>query len=415
MKTLHFTPSAPATAGRTLLASPIPSQVLTQCSLGAKEQAVQPDGDAKKAASPRAAGEFGGQRTVLPSVAEHNGQVSVTPRQQPRYARLRALGAGGMGEVDLAEDHDIGRSVAIKRLPEGSNTPLAVARFVGEVRTMGKLDHPNIAPIYDVGCDERGRYFFAMKFIEGESLESLIDRLAAGDPTAHAEYPVARRLDIFAGIVHALGYAHARDVLHHDIKPANVMLGRHGEVHLVDWGIARSGGDGPNRGVEGTPLYMSPEQANGEETDPRTDLYSAFVVLFELLTLRSYLQRDNSELAIMREVLEGEVPGTNSTCWIHPHQAATPVELRHFVRKGLHRDREQRFTNAEEAMASLERLRSGEIAVQCPVTALKAQQARLSKLADRQPHGLMVALGFGLAGFVAVLFLAGLGLTNLIG
>src|SRR6185312_9441186 len=128
---------------------------------------------------------------------------------------------------------------AVKRLLPDLTSPPILARFVDEIRTVGRLEHPNIVPIHDVGVDELGRYFFVMKYVEGETLESIIDKLAAGDPAYLAKYSVEVRIELFLGILHALEYAHAQGVVHRDIKPANVMVGRYGEVVLMDWGISK--------------------------------------------------------------------------------------------------------------------------------------------------------------------------------
>src|SRR5262249_26554491 len=161
-------------------------------------------------------------------------------------------------------------------------------RFVEEIRTIGRLEHPNIVPIHDVGVDERGDYYFVMKFVDGETLESIIDKLAAGDRAYHAKFGFERRVQIFLALLEAVRFAHTRGIVHRDIKPANVMVGAYGEVVLMDWGIAKSlHGDsvpeetprplvhasGSRRGtlfetqlgqLVGTPAYMSPEQARGE-------------------------------------------------------------------------------------------------------------------------------------------------------
>src|SRR5262249_34071470 len=160
-------------------------------------------------------------------------------------------------------------------------------RFVDEIRTVGRLEHPNIVPIHDVGVDELGRYFFVMKYVEGETLESIIDKLARKDPETTSKYTFEVRIELFLGVLHALEDAHENGIVHGDIKPANVMVGRYGEVVLRDWGIAKPigagrdpaamadgeiEGDGSQRGrmyatrvgsLIGTPAYMSPEQARG--------------------------------------------------------------------------------------------------------------------------------------------------------
>ncbi len=298
---------------------------------------------------------------------------------------------------------------------------------------MGSLDHPNITPIYDVGRDDDGHLFFTMKYVEGESLESLIERLAAGDAEAHAKYPLARRLDIFVGVLHALDYAHAQGILHRDIKPANIMLGVHGEVRLMDWGIARRGERTPERttGIDqgadddrpdmtqdgallGTPLYMSPEQARGDHAavDARSDLYSAFVVLFELLTLRRYVKEGPNLYATLQDVMEGSGPGIEA--WVHPSQPAIPVEIRIFVRRGLRREIDERFKSAAEVLLVLERVRSGDFDAVCPISFFKVQQNRVSSFAESRPQlflGLMAAAGVGMVG---LLTLAGLGVAALV-
>ncbi|MCA9699754.1 MAG: serine/threonine protein kinase, partial [Myxococcales bacterium] len=241
--------------------------------------------------------------TVLPEVRSQGDHIVLEPRAELRYRSEKLLGRGGMGEVKLAVDHDIGRTVAVKRLLDEGNTH-AVARFIDEVRTVGSLEHPNIIPIHDVGVDEDGALFFVMKYVEGETLADIIAKLAAGDRNYLGEYTFERRLDVFAGLLRALQYAHNQGMVHRDIKPENIMIGRYGEVVVMDWGIAhqmrsedRNAGVGGRQtigtgtlgrassetvdgSVVGTPQYMSPEQAAGEAAtlDGRSDLYSAHVV-----------------------------------------------------------------------------------------------------------------------------------------
>jgi eukaryotic-like serine/threonine-protein kinase len=372
-----------------------------------------------------------GRITVLPRVVTQDSELRVEQHARPRYSVQRSLGAGAMGEVELGEDHDIGRRVALKRLSAGVPSPAAVARFVDEVRTMGALDHPNITPIYDVGRDERGRLFFTMKYVEGQSLEDLIERLRKGDPQAHAQYPHARRLDLFVGIVNALDYAHAQGILHRDIKPANVMLGEHGEVRLMDWGIARRGGKSLVGGtvtqaerpdmthdgaVLGTPLYMSPEQARGDQAaiDARSDLYSAFVVLYELVTLRRFVRETDNVYATLKEVVAGRTLASDSDEWHHPTQASLPIEWRYFIHRGLQRDPKARFQSAAEVIDALEQVRSGKIAVHCPVTFYKAAQSRISKLADASPRRFVWLLVGAAVGLLTLLGLAGAGVASLV-
>ena len=183
--------------------------------------------------------------TVLPRVEMVGSTPTLVTRGKPRYEHMRRLGEGGLGEVLGARDNDIDRDVAVKRLRPDVTSAAMVARFVEEVRTIGRLEHPNIVPIHDVGVDERGEYYFVMKYVDGETLESVIEKLAAGDPAYHAQYGVERRVQIVVALLEALAFAHKKGIVHRDIKPANVMIGAYGEVVLMDWGIAKQLRGGP--------------------------------------------------------------------------------------------------------------------------------------------------------------------------
>ncbi|EDM77507.1 serine/threonine-protein kinase [Plesiocystis pacifica SIR-1] len=374
-----------------------------------------------------------GAVTVLPEVRVEGQRVTLVPRQQTRYASDAVLGRGGMGEVRLARDLDIGRPVALKRLLDEDN-PHAVARFIDEVRTVGSLEHPNIVPIHDVGVDEDGALFFVMKYIEGETLGDVIEKLAKGDAEAHATYTIARRLDIFVSLLRALQYAHGQGLVHRDIKPENVMVGRYGEVVLMDWGIAhrmrtearpsgasaspgrlgtieRASAETVDGAVVGTPQYMSPEQAAGavSELDGRSDIYSAFVLLYELLTLEPYIPEGKNHVETLLSVQERPRPSAVDPAFApHPAQAPIPSELRHFVVKGLERDVDARMADVEEVLWELARVRSGDFDVVCPITFIKHSSVQVSRVADRRPLATMIMAAFstlmflgGVAGWVA--------------
>jgi eukaryotic-like serine/threonine-protein kinase len=364
-----------------------------------------------------------GTITVLPDVRSEGERLVLVPRDKTRYEADRLLGRGGMGEVQLAHDHDIGRKVAVKRLLDEGNTH-AVARFIDEVRTVGSLEHPNIVPIHDVGVDEDGSLFFVMKYVEGETLAGIITKLAQGDAEAHRRYNFEARLEIFVGLMRALQYAHSQGLVHRDIKPENVMIGRYGEVVLMDWGIAHSiRGPQPNQvaaelpgrstitrasnetvdgSVIGTPQYMSPEQAAGQvsELDGRSDLYSAFAVLYELLVLQPYIAEGTAIEMIVAVQERPPISGMDPIFASSPHQDVVPAELRHFLRHGLSRDREHRYASAEEVIWELERIRSGECAVECPVTFIKHNGHKFERFVDRKPQAAMAAAALGMLGFL---------------
>jgi serine/threonine protein kinase len=357
--------------------------------------------------------------TVLPDVRSEGDRLVLVPRDQTRYEGDKLLGRGGMGEVKLARDHDIGRKVAVKRLLDDDN-PHAVARFIDEVRTVGSLEHPNIVPIHDVGVDEDGALFFVMKYVEGETLESIIEKLDAGDPAYHKRYGFEARLDLFIGLLRALQYAHSQGLVHRDVKPANIMVGGYGEVVLMDWGIAhrmrsearltnlsdqfgdRASTETVDGSVVGTPQYMSPEQAAGDvaNLDGRSDLYSAAVVLYELLTLRPYVQAGQTAMQTVVAVTQRELPSVTEGAYDHPHQLSVPVELRHFLRSALARNKDDRFATAEELIATFEGVRSGDFAVSCPITFMKANNTKMERFMDRHPFVSMMMMTAGVLGFL---------------
>jgi eukaryotic-like serine/threonine-protein kinase len=336
-----------------------------------------------------------------------------------RYSVQRELGRGGMGTVSLALDRDIDREVAIKQLMGDSAE--AKARFLDEVRIVGKLEHPNIAPVHDIGVDETGRLYFVMKYVQGDTLRQIIERLAKGDRAYHERFVFDARLDIFAGIVRALKYAHARGVIHRDVKPDNVIVGPCGEIMLMDWGIAHLIGtdDGPaaqstvrrvsdataDGSLLGTLRYMSPEQAAGRvrELDGRSDLYSAFAVLYELLTLRPFLDMPSDSHPLSLVTAERTPPPLSGAVWSHGDQRCVPTELRHFVRWGLQEDPTKRPADANVVLEELHAIRMGEVRVQCPVTAQRRVAAKWQHMLDRWPFlafahwGVIIAIMVALA------------------
>jgi serine/threonine protein kinase len=363
-----------------------------------------------------------GSVTVLPDVRNEGERLIIVPRDKTRYEANKLLGRGGMGEVKLALDHDIGRKVAVKRLLDEDN-PHAVARFIDEVRTVGSLEHPNIVPIHDVGVDEDGSLFFVMKYVDGETLASIIKKLQAGDRDYHARYTFEARLDVFTGLLRALQYAHSQGLVHRDIKPENLMIGRYGEVIVMDWGIAhairgqtqagkltaglstvdRTSTETMDGAVVGTPQYMSPEQAAGEVAglDGRSDLYSAFVMLYEFLTLHSYIPEGKSAMETVLAVSQRQPPTPLDPVYKQTDfQDALPAAVRHFLRHGLEHDKEARFASAEDVIWEIERLRSGDCAVQCPMTFVKHNTHVMERFLDRHPGSGMFMLSVALLGFL---------------
>ena len=207
-----------------------------------------------------------------------------------RYRIISKLGAGGMGEVYLAQDMNLDRPVALKVLPETvASNEQRMRRFIQEAKAASALNHPNILTIYEIDDSPVGK-FIATEFIEGQSIRELMK---------HGPLTSSQVLDLASQIASALAAAHAAGIVHRDIKPENVMVRSDGLVKVLDFGLAKlidSRSDGvdaeaPTRAVNtepgavmGTPLYMSPEQARGQPLDQRTDIFSLGVLVYELVS-----------------------------------------------------------------------------------------------------------------------------------
>jgi eukaryotic-like serine/threonine-protein kinase len=267
-----------------------------------------------------------------------------------RYRILRRLGAGGMANVYLAEDQELGRRVAIKILNERhAADEQFVERFRREAKHAAGLSHPNIVSIYDRG-EAEGTYYIAMEHLDGRNLKELI--LARGPA------PVRIALEYTRQILAALRFAHRHGIVHRDIKPHNVLVDREGRVKVTDFGIARAGAAGAASqmteagSIVGTAQYLSPEQAKGGAVDQRSDLYSVGIVLYELLTGEVPFTGD-SPVEIAMKHLSAKAPLPSSK------RDGLPHDLDLVVARALAKDPDERYQGAEEMDADLERVGRG--------------------------------------------------------
>ena len=263
-----------------------------------------------------------------------------------RYVIKRKLGSGGMADVYLAEDQELGRRVALKLLDERhASDEQFVERFRREAQSAAGLNHPNIVSIFDRGRAE-GTYYIAMEYLDGRTLKELLVR---NGPT-----PIPIAIDYARQILGALAFAHRNGIVHRDIKPHNIVVGGDGRLKVTDFGIARSGTSQMTEvgSIVGTAQYLSPEQARGAPVDPRSDLYSLGVVLYEMLTGKVPFTGDTPVEIAMKHL--SQVPKPPSE-W----RDEVPHDLDAVVMRALAKDPEQRYGSAEEMDADLARVARG--------------------------------------------------------
>lgn len=350
--------------------------------------------DAATSAAPRSTATLSLRReslfAVAPSPNQATDQASIDARgatataAAERFVDVTPIARGGEGEVFRAYDRDLGRVVAIKRAHR-----IDLARFAVEVRIASALEHPSIVPIHDVGIDEEGRPYLIMRFVDGEPLSTILARLAAGDAETHETFCFERRMQLFRRLCEAVEFAHARGVIHCDIKPTNVLVGRFGEVFLTDWGIARSQHNRGNEPHAGTPEYMAPEQVAGGAIDARADVYGLCALLYELLTLRPYLERGTIEETLRAVSTHAPMHPSDVRC---EHQQRVPMDLGWFTLQGLEKDRERRYPSVAAMLARLDDRAEGRVPIQCSQTLLKRSLSETTRLFERRPAMLPVVV-----------------------
>mgnify|MGYP002629615707 CR=1 FL=1 len=274
-----------------------------------------------------------------------------------RFALRREIGRGGMGRVLEAHDPQLRRSVAIKAVLHPDALGHArLARFVTEAQITAQLEHPNIVPVHEIGVDPSGEVFFVMKRVEGQSLAEVVRAVAAGDESVARTWTDQRLLHAFIQVCNAVAYAHDRGVLHRDLKPDNIMLGRFGEVLVMDWGVASVKGTAADGGTVGTPGFMSPEQARAELStlDERSDVYSLGCILFGLLTWRAAIPGDNVYALLYATVVE-PTPDPRAQ---NP-QRHVPDEIAEVCMQAMAAEPGDRFANAVDLAEAVESFLEG--------------------------------------------------------
>ncbi|MBI1915473.1 MAG: serine/threonine protein kinase [Planctomycetes bacterium] len=290
-----------------------------------------------------------------------------------RFRILRPHARGGLGEVFVARDEELQRDVALKEIQERhAGQPESRARFLLEAEVTGQLEHPGIVPIYGLGVYADGRPFYAMRFIQGDSLKDALAAFYQAEQTGPSgsarSLGLRRLLGRFVDVCNVMAYAHSRGVLHRDLKPGNIMLGKYGETLVVDWGLAKVLGKADVEGTEGallrsgdsaltqtgkalgTPAYMSPEQAAGrlEQLGPASDVYSLGATLFHVLTGQApFAEADMG--AVLQKVQKSDFPPPRQV------KGQVPAALEAVCLKAMALKSAERYATPRELAEEIER------------------------------------------------------------
>jgi len=370
--------------------------------------------------------QYGERPSVVSLLRGAAGQGPAAAASQPKYELGGKLGQGGVGEVLLVQDRDLERSVAMKRLLHQPGATIAdetLSRFLHEAQTTGQLEHPNIVPVHDVGLDSQGKLYFTLKYVRGLSLRQVIKgreqnaHVEKGGPLFRDAYPARKMIEILIGVCQGVAFAHSKRVIHRDLKPDNVMLGKFGEVLVMDWGLAKNLAaktrDSEERtetvligspsaeasmtlegSIAGTPAYMSPEQAQGRisELDERTDIYALGAILYEMLSGKAPYEGGGA-MEVLRRVQAGPPPKLTKGA---PGFEAVPRELRAICEKAMQREPAMRYRSAMAMLHDLEAYLDNRTVSACPDSPLQ----RAAKWARRNRRQV------GAAALTAVVVLA---------
>ena len=315
------------------------------------------------------------------------GKLRLREADGARYKLMGEIGRGGMGAVVKVWDEQLGRALAMKVVlgkedaaSQGGTPPVdqrTLGRFLDEAQLTGRLDHPGIVPVHELGLGADGQVYFTMRLVQGEDLLQVFRHVREG----RDEWTLPRALGVLLKVCEAMSYAHDRGVIHRDLKPSNIMVGKYGEVYVMDWGLARdlSSAEEPAAAdaepaeadaertldgeVLGTPSYMSPEQARGElaRLGPRSDIYSAGAMLYQLLASGAveapFVPKGEraTQRVVLQRVLAGPPPPLERLA------PSVPPELAAIVEKAMARAAEERYASMRELAHDLRAFLEGQV------------------------------------------------------
>ncbi|MHC4924884.1 MAG: serine/threonine protein kinase, partial [Planctomycetota bacterium] len=311
-----------------------------------------------------------GRQSVMTQVERGEGAAAPAGAgagsSMEKYEIEASIGMGGMGEVMVVHDNDLRRQIAMKVMKTDlSASDLHRKKFIAEAQATSQLEHPGIPPVHDMGITPEGQVYFTMKLVRGDTLREILRDLIIGSRSARKEHTLHRLVTVLERVCEAVHFSHEKCVVHRDLKPENLMIGEYGEVHVMDWGIARiedtdddsfeedrveidQAGPGTQVGMlKGTVPYMSPEQARGEPLDRRSDVFALGLILYEILTLHAAYEGEGADL--LMKVRCGEFPDVSER---NPRRPV-PEVLADLCREALAREPGDRPETAREFGAGL--------------------------------------------------------------
>jgi len=315
---------------------------------------------------------------VTESEKKHYQHAVHRETEEPKYKFQGKIISGGMGAILEVIDQDLHRTTAMKVIkPSFKNDESALIEFLREAKITAMLEHPNIIPVHELGLSEKTGLYFTMKLIQGEPLNVILNEIKRGNVDFLEKYNMYSLLNIFRKICDAVHFAHSKNIIHRDIKPHNVIVGRYGEVLLMDWGLARYIGDPDQEDdplkretlrdisvlteeektiIQGSPAYMAPEQAKGDisQIDKKTDIFLLATTLYHILTLESPYTGEN-----LKDVLQK----VKQRILLDPQRRTPdrhiPDELCRIVMKASSRIKEDRYDSVQELINDIDDVISG--------------------------------------------------------